>query len=101
MREASPGPHPSILSVSEFEWYARPELAGPWILPACAEHGRSLERHRFRRQGPTLDRPGLGIRTAERCDICRDPSLLEEVERCECEHDPARCPVHQNVGCGG
>jgi hypothetical protein len=82
-------------------WYARPELAGPWRISACAEHGRMLERHRFEKVGAVVDFPGRTSRPAESCAVCHQPGLLREVERCTCEHDSARCPEHQNVGCGG
>jgi len=82
-------------------WYARPELAGPWRISACAEHGRELERHRFACVGAVVDSPGRPARRAESCAVCRQPELLREVERCTCEHDSSRCPAHQNLGCGG
>ncbi len=81
-------------------WYARSELAGPWRISACAEHGRELERHRFEPVGVTVTGPA-GPRVARSCAVCGEPGLLDEVERCTCEHDTAHCPVHQNVGCGG
>ena len=76
-------------------WYARAELAGPWRIPACRAHGRMLEAHRF---SPADPPPG---RDAARCAVCERPELLREVERCTCEYDSARCPEHQNLGCGG
>ena len=76
-------------------WFARAELAGPWRIPACREHGRMLQAHRF----ATADRPPG--RDAARCAVCERPELLREVERCTCEYDSARCPEHQNLGCGG
>ena len=79
-------------------WYARAEPAGPWRVSACPEHGRELERHRFRLLGATAEFPGG---TAGPCAVCRRPALLAEVERCTCEFDSARCPEHQNLGCGG
>lgn len=89
MRGARPG--------AGVSWYARPELPGPWRMRACPEHGRALERHRFRRI------PGAGgaARGAGECALCGHPELLREVELCTCELDSARCPAHQNVGCGG
>ena len=85
----------------EVAWYARPEAAGTWRIPACEPHGGELLRHRFARVGREVQSRAAAIRTAESCEICRKPELLEEVERCTCETDTARCPAHQNVGCGG
>jgi len=82
-------------------WYARPEQPGPWRMRACPEHGRVLERHRFRRLGAAEPAPGDPGRGAGECALCGHPELLREVELCTCEHDSARCPAHQNVGCGG
>lgn len=82
-------------------WYARAEVAGQWRIPACERHGEELQRHRFTRVGAQVDTPGQTARRAERCEVCRKPELLEEVERCTCETDTARCPAHQNIGCGG
>lgn len=82
-------------------WYARAEPAGPWRISACLRHGRELERHRFRWLGATAEFPGPSVRSAGRCAICSRPALLAEVERCTCEFDSARCPEHQNLGCGG
>lgn len=83
----------------DLSWYARPELPGPWRMRACPEHGRVLERHRFERAGAA----GRGERAggAEACALCGHPELLREVEICTCEYDSARCPAHQNIGCGG
>jgi hypothetical protein len=81
----------------DLAWYARPELPGPWRIRACREHGRALERHRFRR----LDAAAPARGGAGECALCGHPQLLREVELCTCEHDSARCPAHQNVGCGG
>ncbi|HWV57945.1 MAG TPA: hypothetical protein VNZ57_10865 [Longimicrobiales bacterium] len=86
---------------SDVAWYSRPELSGAWTIPACAIHGALLEAHRFLHRGRTLDRPGIGPRAAERCEICRDPGIIEQVESCTCEREPWRCPAHQNLGCGG
>ena len=85
----------------EIAWYARAEPAGAWRIAACAEHGRALEGHRFAHAGRWAHGPGSLTREARDCYLCREPQLLDEVARCACEHDSARCPVHQNVGCGG
>jgi hypothetical protein len=78
-------------------WYARAEIPGPWRIQACREHGVLLERNHFER----LTSHDPLARGADSCAICRDPALLQEVDRCTCEYDPARCPAHQNIGCGG
>jgi len=85
----------------EFAWYARSEASGTWTIPACPAHGSTLEVHRFARMGRGLERPGIGTRIAERCELCRKPELMDEIERCTCESEPWRCPAHQNLGCGG
>jgi hypothetical protein len=82
-------------------WYARAEVAGAWRISACAPHGGELRRHRFTHIGAQVDTPGRPARRAEQCEVCRKPELLDEVKRCTCETDTARCPAHQNVGCGG
>ena len=88
-------------STGAVAWYAREELPGPWRIAACAEHGRDLERHRFAYAGARVDDAGGGSREAGSCTVCRRPETLAEVARCTCEHDTARCPAHQNIGCGG
>lgn len=82
-------------------WYARTEVAGAWRISACEAHGGELQRNRFTPVGELVDTPGRKARRAERCEVCAKPELLHEVERCTCETDTARCPAHQNVGCGG
>lgn len=82
-------------------WYARPEVAGTWRIAACAEHGRELERHRFAFGGARVAGLVGAPREARSCAVCERPETLAEVERCTCEVDSARCPVHQNIGCGG
>lgn len=93
--------HSPPLSPEPLAWYVRDELAGAWRIAACPEHGRALERHRFRKVGPEVELPGGRVRRAGSCEPCRRVETLEEVDRCTCENDPARCPVHQNIGCGG
>ena len=85
----------------EVVWYARSEAPGRWTIPACPAHGAILEQHRFGRLGRALERPGIGTRIAERCEVCGKPELMDEIERCTCESEPWRCPAHQNLGCGG
>lgn len=82
-------------------WYARRELAGPWRIAACAEHGQELERHRFANVGTRVEGAGGHSREAVLCAVCQRPETLGEVARCTCEFDSARCPEHQNIGCGG
>lgn len=82
------------------EWYARSELAGPWRIAACEVHGRTLAAHRFERAGAVVRGAGQTPRAAAECSVCERPELLREVERCTCEYDAARCPEHQNLGCG-
>lgn len=82
-------------------WYARYELASPWRISACPDHGANLGRHHFTKIGARAEFPGGAVRTADFCAICRQPEILSEVERCTCETDSARCPAHQNLGCGG
>lgn len=74
-------------------WYSRPELAGPWRVALCEDHGRALEVHRFRRIAAPGDRQASG------CAVCLDADLLRTVENCTCETDTGRCPEHSNLGC--
>ena len=90
----------TTMAASGVAWYARRERAGPWRIAACGEHGRALEAHRFERAGTIAPGPGGAPRAAVACSVCDRPDLLGEVERCTCEHDTARCPEHQNLGCG-
>jgi hypothetical protein len=88
-------------SQADVAWYARPELPGPWRMRACREHGPALERHRFERVDAAGAGAGDPARDAGECALCGHPEFLREVELCTCEYDSARCPAHQNVGCGG
>ena len=84
-----------------FQWYVRQEPAGPWRIAACEPHGAALQAHRFVPAGAAVELSGGRLREATECYLCRTPELLHEVEGCSCETDSARCPVHQNIGCGG
>ena len=83
------------MNTSAVAWYARAELPGPWRMAVCREHASVLEAHRFASFTPPSGRLAVS------CAVCDRPELLAEIERCTCEHDAARCPSHQNVGCGG
>ena len=81
-----------------FSWYARQEKLAPWGIAACPDHGRELERYRFRYVGPLLlTDPGQQPLHAEFCAVCISPETkFDETERCTCETAPSRCPMHRD-----